>query len=138
MTREECLRFIMDTPRPAVSAIVRADGRPNATPVWIHMDGDQIVFTTWHDTLKAKSLRRDPHISLCVDDDHPPFSFVIIQGTATISDDITVVKEWAGRIAGRYMGEAQGAAYAERNGVPGELLVRVTVQSITGQKDLAA
>src|SRR5436305_15341270 len=104
MTDAECKQFIMDKPRPAVVSVVRPDGHPHGTPVWITMDGDQIVFTTWHESLKARALRHYPQVSLCVDDDEPPFSFVIVQGTATISEDPDELMRWAGRIGGRYMG----------------------------------
>jgi len=138
MTREQCIQFLLEKPRPAVAAVLRADGRPHATPVWIDVDGDQIIFTTWHEGLKAKALRRDPRICLCVDDDNPPFAFVTIDGVATISEDLDDLKAWAGRIAGRYMGHERADEYAERNGVVGELLVRVAIRNITGTKDLAA
>jgi hypothetical protein len=138
MTREECIQFLLEKPRPAIAAVVRADGRPHATPVWIEMDGDHIIFTTWHESLKGKAFRRDPRVSLCVQDDQPPFSFVTLDGTVTISEDPADVKYWGGRLGGRYMGEDQTEAYAERNGVPGELLVRVTISNIMGYKDMAA
>jgi PPOX class probable F420-dependent enzyme len=138
MTYEECKQFILEKPRPAVTAVTLADGRPHATPVWIDLDGDQIIFTTWHESRKAKALRRDPRISICVDDDQPPFSFVTVEGTATLSNDLPEVKRWAGRLGARYMGQDKAEAYAERNGVPGELLVRVTITKMTGSRDLAA
>jgi PPOX class probable F420-dependent enzyme len=138
MTVEECKAFILAQARPAIAAVVRADGRPHATPVWIDLDGDQIVFTTWHESLKAKALRRDPRIALTIDDDAPPFAFVVIEGTATLSDESVGLRYWAGRIGGRYMGADQAAAYGARNGVPGELLVRVTITKMVGMTDVAA
>lgn len=138
MTHEQCIQFLLERPRPAITAVVRADGRPHATPVWVDLDGEQIIFTTWHEGLKAKALRRDPRICLCMDDDNPPFAFVTIEGVATIPEDLADLKHWARRIGGRYMGKDNADAYAERNGVAGELLVRVTIRSITGQKDVAA
>lgn len=137
MTYEECIQFLLEKPRPVITAVVRADGRPHATPVWIDVDGEQIIFTTWHEGLKAKALRRDPRICMCVDDDSPPFAFVTIDGVVTISEDLADLKYWAGRIGERYMGKDRAEAYAERNGVVGELLVRVTIRSITGRNDVA-
>ena len=43
-----------------------------------------------------------------------------------ISDDLDDVRHWAGVIGGRYMGADRADEYGERNGVPGELLVRLT------------
>src|SRR5690242_3453349 len=126
MTPEEYRAFLLSRPRTAKLATVRADGRPHVAPVWFDLDGDALVFTTWHTTVKAANLRRDPRVSLCIDDDAPPFAFVIVEGTATISDDAAELRRWATSIARRYMGGDQADAYGQRNGVAGELLVRVT------------
>ncbi len=137
MTKEECKQFILEKARPAIAAVVRADGRPHASPIWIDLDGDDIIFNTGEDSLKGKALRRDPRISLSIDDDQPPFSFVVIEGTVTLSEDPADLRYWAGRLGGRYMGQDQAEAYGARNGVPGELLVRVTVRNMVGMKDVA-
>jgi len=52
-------------------------------------------------------------------------------------DDVRAVSEWATRIAGRYMGVDRAEEYGRRNGVEGELLVRVTPTRIIFQKDVA-
>ena len=50
-----------------------------------HDSNINIVFTTCQDSLKGKHMLRDPRISLCVDDQIPPFSFVSIDGIAEIN-----------------------------------------------------
>jgi PPOX class probable F420-dependent enzyme len=101
------------------------------------LDGDTLVFTTWHKSVKAANLRRDPRVCLCVDDEAPPFSFVQIEGTATISENLDDLRYWATRIAGRYMGSDQADAFGQRNAVSGELLVRVTPAKIVAQKNIS-
>jgi PPOX class probable F420-dependent enzyme len=137
MSREEAHAFLLARPRTAKAATVRPDGRPHLAPVWFDLDGDDVLFTTWHATLKARDLRRDPRISLCVDEERPPFSFVLIEGTATLSDNLDEVRAWATRIAGRYMGSLRAKAYGARNGVPGELLVRVTPTRVVARAGIA-
>jgi PPOX class probable F420-dependent enzyme len=137
LTNAEARAFLLDRPRTAKLATVRADGRPHVAPVWFDLDGETIVFTTWHATVKAANIRHDPRVCLCVDDDRPPFSFVIIEGTATFVDDLDALRIWATRIAGRYMGQNLAASYGQRNGVPGELLVRVTPTRIVAQANIA-
>ncbi len=137
MSPAEAREFLLTGTRTAKLATVRADGRPHAAPIWFLLDGDDMVFNTWHKSVKARNIRRDGRVSLCVDDETPPFAFVLIEGVAHISDDLTAVKLWATRIAARYMGEDQAAAYGERNSVPGELLIRVTITKIVAQKELA-
>jgi hypothetical protein len=105
--------------------------------VWIALDGDDVLFTTGSTTAKGRALRRDPRVALCVDDDRPPFSYVIVHGTATISEDPAEVKRWAAVIGGRYMGAERAEEYGDRNGVPGELLVRVTPTKVLAERGVA-
>ena len=137
MTPDEYRAFLVARPRTAKLATVRADGRPHIAPIWIALDGEAIVFTTWHTAVKAHNLRRDGRLALCIDDDTPPFSYVIVEGTVAISEDPADLRLWATRIAARYMGDARADEYGARNGVPGELLVRVTPTRITAQGGVA-
>ncbi len=129
--------FLMDQVRTAKLATVRKDGRPHVTPVWFELDGDILIFTTWHTTIKAINIRRDGRVCLCVDDEQPPFSYIQIDGTATLSADSAELKYWSTRIGGRYMGEELAEAYGKRNSVEGELLVRVTPANVIFIKDVA-
>src|SRR4029450_1551874 len=129
--------FLLEAPRTGKLAVVRADGRPHVAPVWFDLDGDQIVFTTWHETVKARALRRDGRACLCVDDAPPPFAFVIVEGTASLRDDDPDKLRWTTRIAGRYMGADQAEAYGRRNAVPGELLVRLTPTRVVAPAGIA-
>jgi PPOX class probable F420-dependent enzyme len=138
MTHDEWRAFVLAEPaRTAKVATVRKDGRPHVAPVWVDLDGDTVVFTTGEDTLKGRTLRRDPRVSLSFDDERPPFSFVIIDGVAELSDDLDELRHWATRLGGRYMGADQAEAYGQRNAVPGELLVRVTPTNVVAQAAIA-
>jgi PPOX class probable F420-dependent enzyme len=87
--------------------------------------------------VKARNMRRDARVSLCVDDEEPPFSFVLVEGTALMAAEDPDHLTWATRIAGRYMGAELAEAYGRRNAVPGELLVRVTLDRIGARKNIA-
>jgi PPOX class probable F420-dependent enzyme len=137
MTEDEYRAFITHGTRTAKIATMRADGRPHVTPIWFVLDGETIIFTTGDTSLKAAAIRRDPRVCLCIDDDTPPFSFVMIEGTATIHPDDPDLVRWATAIGGRYMGADQAEAFGKRNGVPGESLVRVTPTKIVAEKDIA-
>ena len=127
-------------------ATVRHDGRPHVAPIWFALDAStaaadspigDIVFNTGTGTVKGQALQRDPRVSLCVDDERPPFSFAIIEGVATLSEDLAEVAHWAAIIGGRYMGQDRAEEYGRRNGVPGELLVRLRPTHIVSAADLA-
>src|SRR5579871_74643 len=109
-------QFVLALPaRTAKLAIVRADGAPHVAPVWVDLDGDTVVFMTSAHTIKGKAILRDPRVSLCWDDERPPFSFVTIAGTATLSTDPDELLRWGTRIGGRYMGEERAEEYGRRN-----------------------
>jgi PPOX class probable F420-dependent enzyme len=141
MSPAEWLAFLQDPVRPALLGTTRADGRPHVMPIWyaVDVEGDDVtvVWNTGADTVKGRNIRRDGRVSLCVQDDRPPFSFVTLSGTARWSDDLPDVREWAGRIGARYMGEDRADEYGTRNGVPGELVVRLTPSSVVAYKDVA-
>ena len=130
--------FVLATPaKTAKLAVVRANGAPHVAPVWVDLDGDQVVFMTSAETIKGKAILRDPRVSLCWDDERPPFSFVTVAGTAQTSTDPDDLLTWATRIGGRYMGLDQAEQYGRRNAVPPEMLVRVTPTTIVAKVDVA-
>ncbi|MGB6161897.1 MAG: PPOX class F420-dependent oxidoreductase [Pseudonocardiaceae bacterium] len=138
MDEAEYHRFLTERTRTGKLGTTRADGRPHVAPVWFDLDDDgTVVLTTGADSVKGKALRRDPRVCLCVDDETPPYSFVVIDGTAEITEDAGPLLEWATRIAGRYMGAERAEEYGRRNAVPGELLVRITPNHVVAQADIA-
>jgi len=140
MSDEEVRAFLAGLPpRTAKLATVRADGRPHVAPVWYDFfeDDGSLVFTTGESTVKGRNMLRDPRASVCVDDDRPPFSFVVVEGVAEIDDDPGEVRRWATRIGGRYMGAERAEEYGTRNGVPGELVVRLRPTRVTSARDVA-
>ncbi|MDO0928924.1 PPOX class F420-dependent oxidoreductase [Streptomyces sp. TG1A-8] len=137
MTDEEWRAFVSYGTRTGKLSTVRADGSPHVAPIWYLLDGDEVVFNTGRDTVKGHNLVRDGRIALCVDDDRPPFHFVVLSGRARLSEDVDEVRLWATRIAARYMGEERAEEYGARNGVPGELLVRATVDKVVAVRSLA-
>jgi PPOX class probable F420-dependent enzyme len=137
LTSAEALDWVVARPRTAKLGVVTANGAPLVAPVWVARDGDRLVFNTGADTAKGRALRRDDRVSLCFDDEAPPFSFVVVAGTAEVVEDLDEVRRWAAIIGGRYMGADRAEEFGARNGVPGELLVRVTPTKITGTLDIA-
>jgi len=137
MTDDERRAFLTAGAPTAALATVRADGSPHVAPIWFATDGDELVFTTWHDSVKARNLRRDPRAALSVDDASFPFAFVVVEGRCTISEDSEERRRWAHTIAARYVPEARAAEFGDRNAVPGELVVRLSPTRITARRGVA-
>jgi PPOX class probable F420-dependent enzyme len=135
---EEIRAFLTAGTRTGKLGVTRLDGSPMVVPIWFDVDDDgTLVFTTWHDGIKGKSIRRDGRVSLCVDEEHPPYAYVRVDGLATVSEDLEQLRGWATRIAGRYMGAELAEQFGRRNAVPGELLVRIRPTRTVAQAGIA-
>jgi PPOX class probable F420-dependent enzyme len=137
LTEPEWRAFLSHGTRTGKLATVRADGRPHVAPIWFVLDGPDIVFNTNASTVKAANLRRTGQAALCVDDETPPFGYVTVDGTVTISEDPAELLDTATRIGARYMGAERGAEFGRRNGVPGELVVRLTPRRVVSFVEMA-
>ncbi|HEV7711699.1 MAG TPA: PPOX class F420-dependent oxidoreductase [Asanoa sp.] len=137
MSEDEWKAFIMEGTRTGMLATVRADGSPHVAPMWFLLDGGDLVFTTENDTVKARNLVRDERAAICVDDARPPYSFAVLNGRVEISEDPGQLRDWAARIAARYMGEGRAEEYGRRNSVPGMLLVRLRIDHVAAEHAIA-
>jgi PPOX class probable F420-dependent enzyme len=138
MSDEERRAFMLDGTRTGKLATTNKDGAPHVTPIWFVLDGDDVVFTTHESSLKGKSLLRDGRVSMVVDDQEPPYSFVMVRGVAEVSRDMEALVAWATKIGGRYMGAERAEEFGKRNGVEGELLVRITATKTIAQRAVSS
>lgn len=141
MSREEWWAFASAGTRTGMLGLVSANGAPIVTPVWFVLhegpDGDELIFTTGTDTLKGKAIRRDPRISLAVDDQRPPFSYVQFTAEARLTNDHDEMLAWATKIGGRYMGAERAEQFGRRNAVPEESLVRARITKVIARAGIA-
>jgi PPOX class probable F420-dependent enzyme len=137
MRGDELNRFLSAGTRTGKLATTRPDGSPHVAPIWFILDGDDVVFMTGANTVKGKAMLRDPRVALSVDDEQPPYSFAIIEGTVSISRDLEEMLPLSIAIARRYMGDEQAEAYGRRNAVDGELLLRLHRVKVTAVADIA-
>ena len=134
---DRVVEFLSAGTRTGMLGYVAADGRPLVAPVWFVVDDGQLAFNTGRDTSKGRALARDSRVVICVDDPHPPYSFVQVQGVATLSEDPQDVLDIATRTGGRYMGTDRADEFGRRNAVPGELVVRVRPIKVNAGFDIS-
>ncbi|MEV4130175.1 PPOX class F420-dependent oxidoreductase [Nocardia sp. NPDC049707] len=130
--------FLSHGTRTAKVALMAADGRPIVTPVWFVLEGDELVFNTGKATAKGKAFARDPRIAVVVDLEEAPYSSIQLQGTVTLSEDPDELLRTATEIGGRYMGADRAEEFGKRNGVPGELVVRLRPTKVIAHFDATA
>jgi PPOX class probable F420-dependent enzyme len=68
----------------AVLNTIAPDGTPVPTPIWyLYRDG-AFYFRTADNAEKTANVRRDPRVSICVQDERPPYRAIVAYGAATI------------------------------------------------------
>ena len=137
MSESEVREFMSTGSKTGKLATVRRDGSPHVMPVWFAFDpatGDA-VFLTWHTSVKARNMEREPRVSISVDEEEFPFAWARLDGVATLTDEDLV--HWATETSRRYVGDERAAEYGARNGVEGERVVRIRPTRLVGQWDVA-
>lgn len=110
--RPEDLGDLLEQPLVAVLATRRPDGGVLLSPVWHQWrDGGFDVVTGAAD-VKVQQLRRDPRANIVVYEHAPPYRGIEVSCEARLEHAGDTVR----RIAIRYLGERDGAAYAESAG----------------------
>lgn len=139
MTNDEIRDFLLKGTYTGKLGTINKNGTPHVVPIWYTVDEqDDIIFNTGGESVKAKNIRRDNRVRLCVDDQTPLFSFVIIDGIAQIErNESSEIYKWTKIIAARYMGDDKSEAYGRRNSGEGEVLVKIKPIRTIGQIDTA-
>lgn len=127
----EVRAFLREGTRTGVLGYCAPDGRPLVAPVWFLLQDDRLIFNTGKDTAKGRALARDPRATICVEVAEPPYAFVQVQGLVELSEDPGDLLATATAIAARYMGADRAEEFGRRNGVPGELVVRLRPTKVT-------
>jgi PPOX class probable F420-dependent enzyme len=137
MTPDEVSAFLSHGTRTAKVATSGPGGQPHVMPVWFMLDGEELVFTTWGDSVKGRNLRRNPRAAVIVDEEVAPYAFVHIRGHVTLNEDLEELLRFATAIGGRYMGADRAGEFGRRNAVPGELMVRLRPERVIATADVA-
>jgi len=96
------------------------DGTPLPSPIWYAYRDGKFYFRTAADAVKLDNVRRDPRVSICIQDERAPYKAVIAYGTG----EITEATDWLARaLPRRYLGivgamgyEAAAREQIERSG----------------------
>ena len=73
---------------------------------------------------------------LTVDLEQAPYAFVQVQGVAEVTEELDEVRRIATLTGARYMGADRAEEFGARNGVPGELGVRLRPTKIIADLDM--
>ena len=131
-------KFLTEGTRTGKLAYTNAAGRVLVAPIWYIVEDGDLIFNTGQDTVKGKFLVRERQATICVDLEQPPYAFVQVQGNAELSNDPEELLRTATAIAARYGGPDRADEFGQRNGVPGELVVRLRPTKVLAAFDMIA
>ncbi len=115
-------RALIERPVIANVATVDPDGKPQLTPVWIDLEGDNLVFNTAKGRAKEVNLARNPVVAVSVVDPADPYNVVVVRGTVTGTEEGADAHIDA--LAHKYLGVD---TYPMRQ--PGEVRIKYTVHA---------
>lgn len=119
-------RELLQSKIPARLAYVWTDGTPRVIPIWFHWNGREIVMATPPKAPKLKALRKNPKVSLTIDDNTFPHKVLLIRGTARLEPVDGIVPEYAA-CAERYFGHEMAQGWlAQLRGMISSM-VRITI-----------
>lgn len=111
MTRDEREAFVRDV-HVAILAVDEPGRAPLAMPIWYLVDDDgSILLSMDGGSLKARLLRAAGRATVTVQNEAPPYSYVSIEGPASVGPLTHDPLE----LATRYLGPELGQWYADNN-----------------------
>ena len=101
---------ILREPHISIISTLRPDGTPHMTPVWHLVDDDQVVVAVETTSVKARNVRRNPHVALCIALNESPQRWLLVNGTAALTQED--IPEIVRALSRHYLGATEGATYA--------------------------
>jgi len=125
------IEAFLSRPNTIVVATLKRDGTPQLTTAWYRWDGEAFWISTNRDRAKFRNLRRDPRVTVLVDDP-PAETSVAAYGRARFVAFDEAAYDGALAIVARYVDDPRGYL-AERSGDP-RVLVRIEPDRLVSWK----
>ncbi len=125
---KEMDEFLSSRGRMARVATVSKGGSPHVVPLVYKFSPEDGTFfiSTGADSVTVRNLRRNPAISVCVDDEVPPFRAVLVEGKAQVSEVLGTDHEGLKTVVDEFFGPQMWATY-QTTPIARKIRVRVTV-----------
>lgn len=119
--------------RQAMVTTLRRDGSPTSSLIAYCRDGDEIVFSTTKDRLKAKTVAHDPRVVVAVLDGENKGRFVSVEGNGMVQwDDVAAGHVLLNRHMRGNPDWTPPDGFAEKLKADGRVLIRVRATRVSG------
>ncbi|KUN87580.1 pyridoxamine 5'-phosphate oxidase [Streptomyces bungoensis] len=129
-TLSDRLKSLIDGKVFIVLGTLQPDGGAQLSPVWVKRDGDDVLVSTTVDRRKTKNLRRDPRVTVVVQDPDSPYEYAEIRGTAELTTEggAALIDELSVKYTGKKYAEFNPASAQDAERV----VVRITPRKVVG------
>ncbi|MDX3532220.1 PPOX class F420-dependent oxidoreductase [Streptomyces sp. ID05-39B] len=126
----DSLKALLDSPVFITVATLQPDGSPQASPVWVKRDGDDVLFSTTVDRQKYKNLTRDPRVTFVVQPADSPYTYAEVRGTAEVSSEGAreLIDELSVKYTGKQYADFNPASVNDADRV----IVRIKARKVVG------
>ena len=104
MTLDSRIRALFAGPNYAHVATLMPDGSPHSAPVWIDVEGDDLIFTREESSRALKNLRRDPRLAISIHNVEDPYECAYVRGRVKELREGDAGIQWLNRTAVAYTG----------------------------------
>jgi len=124
-------RTFLEQHRLCIVGYSRKNGPPSLSPTYYYMDGDDICISTTASRAKARAVRRDPEITVCVLGEQMPFPYLTVYGRGSVTEEgaVEAMMSAGEAMTGKPVPEAARPAIEQRAKDEGRVLLRVTPES---------
>jgi len=125
------IRDFLNERRFAVAATINEDGTPQQTVVWYELQGDRIMMNTRAGRLKERNLKRDPRMSLCIEDE---YTYLFLKGRVELDYDQERAQAGIKALAVRYDGEEEAERQArDRYSKQERVNIYMSIEEVGGE-----
>jgi PPOX class probable F420-dependent enzyme len=83
MALPDAWKDILNQPVLIHFTTLNEDGSPSTSPVWVAVDGDDLIVNSAVGRLKDRNVRRDARVALSAVDPENPYKALMVQGRVT-------------------------------------------------------
>ncbi|MBI2723776.1 MAG: PPOX class F420-dependent oxidoreductase [Chloroflexi bacterium] len=123
-------RRFVEKPRIARLATINRDGTPHVAPVWYRYAEGAFLVLTERGSQKHRNIERDARVTLCIDDERPPYHTVLARCAVSVEEAPGAA--WRTDLAIHYLGEENGRRYIAESMNPDDVMLRIRPLRVSG------
>ena len=128
---EDTIR-LAKAPNLATVVTLMPDGQPQALPLWIDTDGENLLVNTEPQRQRARNVRRDPRVTVLIHSDSDPWDWSEVRGRVIETVDGGEAREHIDKLARKYV----GTDYRNPIGPQGRVILKVAPDKVNTPRSL--